>query len=119
MAKSKVNEDIISIQAQGTEYISEIEANVPYSLGYNAKNCLRRDPFLINFLPKVTVEMLERHGWKDRGEMEKAIEEDTRLLGVLAEEAIKDMDKASGWNWTAITVILKTRLLLSRNRQKS
>ena len=73
MAKSKINDDIISIQAQGSGYISEIEAKVPWSLGVNAKNCLRRDAFLVNFIPKITPGLMERHGWQNRGEMEQAI----------------------------------------------
>ena len=96
MAK-QIDNDIISLQAQGQLYISEIEAKVPWSMGVNAKNCLRRDDFLINFLPRVTPELLERHGWKNRGELERAIADDTRLLGQIAEEALKDMDKVSGW----------------------
>ena len=100
MAKSKINDDIISIQAQGSGYISEIEAKVPWSLGVNAKNCLRRDAFLVNFIPKITPGLMERHGWQNRGEMEQAIKNDTRLLGQITEEAIKDMDATYDWTET-------------------
>ena len=55
MAK-QIDNDIISLQAQGQLYISEIEAKVPWSMGVNAKNCLRRDDFLINYLPRGTPE---------------------------------------------------------------
>lgn len=94
MAKSGMAGEKAANQEEFNDiFMSETNAMVPYMMGLNTKNAMRRDPFLTEFLPKATPEILSKYGVDGVENLEKAIYQDTRLFSKVVEDSINEYKK--------------------------
>ena len=109
--------------------MAEISARVPYLLAYNAKNTLRRDNFLVSFLPRTTETALKSAGLKSLDEFHKKLRRNTRLLGEVAEASYnefkdqweQEVDNAEVYKAKAESLlgIMEVRSAIESNKMRS
>lgn len=69
--------------------IAEVNATLLYDVGFNAKQQMLQDRYLMTFVPTLTDEILKKNGIKSIGMVQDAIEKNTALLETLVQDAIE------------------------------
>lgn len=106
MAKEKAPKDFKN--EERSSFQAEVNARIPYLMGLNAKLQMKRDPFLMRFIPKINVDIMKKAVPKEllasrnirlenlyemenpEGYFERLMYEDTRLLSMAAEASIEE-----------------------------
>lgn len=107
MAKNNSQESV-NFKDERSSFQAEVNAKIPYLMGLNAKLQMKRDPFLMRFIPKITADVMKRIIPKEllasknlrlenlyemenpEAYFEKIMYEDTRLLSMATEASIED-----------------------------
>ena len=68
--------------------IAEVNATLLYDVGFNAKQQMLQDRYLMSFVPTLTDDILTQNGIKSIGMVQDAVEKNTALLEKLVQDAI-------------------------------